>query len=87
MNEPPPLELDVRPLLAAGRGPLPAILAAVGRLEPGQAFRLIAPLEPKPLYDVLGRRGLRPDPRQRTDGAWEILFRPDAAAEDKDVTY
>lgn len=81
MNALPPLELDVRPLLATGRGPLPSILATVSRLEPGQAFRLIAPLEPKPLYDVLGRRGLHPDARQRSDGAWEILFRPEPATE------
>ena len=33
----PPFDLDVRPLFAAGRPPMPAILSAVNRLQPGQA--------------------------------------------------
>jgi uncharacterized protein (DUF2249 family) len=73
---PAPLELDVCPLVAAGRPPLPAILNAVNRLEPGQALRLIAPFEPKPLYARLLERGLMSVPTERTDGTWEILFRP-----------
>jgi len=81
MNSPPPLELDVRPLLAAGRPPMAAILNAVNRLAPGQALRLIAPMEPLPLYDLLAQRGYTPEPVQRADGAWEILFRPEADAE------
>lgn len=76
MNPMAPLELDVRPLVAAGRPPLPAILNAVNRLEPGQAFRLIAPFEPKPLYALLLERGLDAVPTGRADGSWEILFRP-----------
>ncbi len=76
MNPPPAFELDVRPLLAAGRPPMAAILNAVNRLAPGQALRLIAPLEPKPLYDRLAQRGFTPEAVQRADGAWEILFRP-----------
>ncbi len=73
---PSPLELDVCPLVAAGRPPLPAILNAVSRLEPGQALRLIAPFEPKPLYARLLERGLMSVPTERADGTWEILFRP-----------
>lgn len=78
MNSPPPLELDVRPLLASGRPPMTAILSAVNRLASGQALRLIAPMEPRPLYDLLAQRGYTPEPVQRADGAWEILFRPGA---------
>lgn len=73
---PAPLELDVRPLLASGRAPMAVILSAVNRLAPGQALRLIAPFEPKPLYDLLGGKGFRASPRQREDDAWEILFEP-----------
>ncbi len=78
MPELPPLELDVRPLLAAKRGPLPAIMAAVARLEPGQALRLIAPFEPQPLYAQLAQRGFTARATARGDGAWEILFVPEA---------
>jgi hypothetical protein len=37
-------------------------------------------MEPVPLYQLLGERGFRPEPRERDDGAWEILFRPNEAA-------
>lgn len=76
MTSLPPLELDVRPLFASGRPPLPAILNAVNRLQPGQVLCLIAPFQPMPLYELLGERGYTPEPRERDDGAWEILFRP-----------
>ncbi|HEY0966110.1 MAG TPA: DUF2249 domain-containing protein [Opitutaceae bacterium] len=70
------LELDVRPLVAAQQPPMAAILDAVGRLAPGQTFRLIAPFEPVPLYQLLASHGLTPSARLRDDGAWEITFRP-----------
>jgi uncharacterized protein (DUF2249 family) len=76
MNPQTPLELDVRPLFAAGRPPMAAILNAVNRLDPGQALRLIAPIEPVPLYQLLAERGFVAQPQQREDGAWEILFQP-----------
>ena len=80
MTSLPPLELDVRPLFAAGKPPLVPILNAVNRLAPGQALRLIAPIEPLPLYQLLGERGFTPESHQREDGAWEILFRPGEGA-------
>lgn len=76
MPLPPPRELDVRPLFAAQRPPLPAILAAVRELQPGQALRLIAPLEPQPLMNRLGQQGFAVVSRRREDGAWEVLFTP-----------
>jgi uncharacterized protein (DUF2249 family) len=76
MNPPSPLELDVRPLFAAGRPPMAAILNAVNRLERGQALRLIVPIEPVPLYQLLEQRGYTAQPQQRADGGWEILFQP-----------
>ena len=76
MTSPPPLELDVRPLFAAGRPPLVPILNAVNQLQPGQALRLTAPILPGPLLDLLGQRGFTAESHEREDGAWEILFRP-----------
>jgi len=81
MNPPLALELDVRPLLATGHPPLPAILNAVNRLEPRQPLRLIAPFQPVPLYKVLQERGYTPEETQRADGAWEIVFRPTETGE------
>lgn len=71
---PAPLELDIRPLCAARQAPLPAILDAVGRLAHGQDFRLIAPFEPAPLYQLLGQQGFTATSRETGDGAWEITF-------------
>jgi uncharacterized protein (DUF2249 family) len=76
MKSPLFLDLDVRPLIAHQRPPLPAILAAVNQLGPGQALRLIAPFEPVRLYDMLGERGFTHETREREDGAWEVVFRP-----------
>ena len=75
MPTPPPLELDVRPLLAAERSPLPAIMEAVERLAPGQALRLRVPFEPHPLYARMAARGYRAEPVAKADH-WEILFVP-----------
>lgn len=78
MNPPAPLELDVRPLLAAGRPPLAVILNTVNRLAPGQPLRVLAPFEPAPLFALLGERGYTAESQQLADGTWSILFRPGA---------
>jgi uncharacterized protein (DUF2249 family) len=70
------LELDVRPIVAARRPPMSDILAAVDRLAPGQALRLLAPFEPSPLYTLLGKRGFSHETSRADDGAWVIVFRP-----------
>ncbi len=69
------LELDVRPLFAAKRAPMPEILAAVDRLAPGQALRLVAPMEPMPLFAVLGKKGFTHQSSRSDDGSWVIVFR------------
>jgi len=76
MNPISPLVLDVRPVLDAQQAPLPAILDAVSRLEPGQGLLLIAPFEPAPLYDLLGNQGFSHETNVRPDGIWEIRFEP-----------
>ena len=79
MENLPPLELDVRPLFAADRSPLPAIMSALERLEPGQALRLRVPFEPRPLYARLAARGYEAEPPAKADH-WEILFKPSGGA-------
>ncbi len=76
MQPPPPFELDVRPLFAAGRPPLVPIMNVVNRLAPGQALRLLAPIEPGPLIALLSQRGFTHEAHRREDGTWEILFAP-----------
>ena len=71
---PAPLELDIRPLVATGRPPMGPILETVGRLVDGQAFVLIAPFEPAPLYQLLGRQGFTRAVEETGDGAWRIVF-------------
>jgi uncharacterized protein (DUF2249 family) len=81
MTTPQVVELDVRPMFERQMAPLPAILGVVNRLEPGQSLRLIAPFEPKPLYELLGQRGYSARKNARADGAWEILFEPAGGAD------
>ena len=76
IDPPPPLALDVRPLLEKGHEPLPLILDAVDRLQEGQALRLLASFEPLPLYGMLGERGYSHRARPLEGGDWEILFEP-----------
>jgi uncharacterized protein (DUF2249 family) len=76
-----PLELDVRPLMARQRPPLPAIQQAVAQLEPGQALRLIAPFEPVPLYEFLAARGFSHEARETGPGVWTVVFSREAEAE------
>lgn len=74
MKKPPPLELDVRPLLASKRPPLPAIMDAVSRLEDGQSLRLIAPFDPVPLRDMLATRGFVNTTSETAPGVWVVEF-------------
>lgn len=72
----PVRELDVRPMLASGQGPLVPIMDAVRQLPPGMALRIIAPFEPAPLYAKLGDAGFDHVTLERDDGAFEITFTP-----------
>jgi uncharacterized protein (DUF2249 family) len=74
MSQLEPLLLDVRPLAAQKRPPMPAILTAISRLEPGQSLRLIAPFEPVPLYEFMRERGFAHEAKPLGEGAWEVLF-------------
>lgn len=72
----PHLNLDVRPILAAGDEPFNAIMQAVAALAPGQSLRLLAPFKPIPLFQVLGARGYQHSAREIGGGDWEVIFTP-----------
>jgi uncharacterized protein (DUF2249 family) len=74
MKTPSPLELDVRPICAKKRPPMPAIIEALAQLEPGQPLRLIAPFEPVPLYDFMRQRGFAHESSEIEPGVWAVLF-------------
>lgn len=78
MQKLPPLELDVRPLLANKRPPLPAIMDAVSQLEDGQSLRLTAPFDPAPLRDLLSERGFDNTTSETSPGVWVVVFTPRA---------
>ena len=63
--------LDVREIDGP---PFDDIVAALESLEPGQRLRLIAPFEPKPLYEELVDRGFTYESERRDDGVWHVLI-------------
>lgn len=71
--------LDVRDMLAAGREPFPAVMAAAETVKRGGALWLRAPFEPVPLYSVMAGKGFVARSRQGTGAAgvpyWDVLFR------------
>ncbi|HVZ77833.1 MAG TPA: DUF2249 domain-containing protein [Gemmatimonadaceae bacterium] len=70
----PVVELDVRPLLAAGQEPFPVIMEAVGALGADQVLLLRAPFEPVPLFAVLARRGFEHYAQQQAADDWCVWF-------------
>ena len=71
--------LDVRPMMAAGQEPFTAIMDMVGALQPDEEFELLAPLEPIPLYQVLGARGFNHETESLGGGDYRVLFRREEA--------
>jgi uncharacterized protein (DUF2249 family) len=76
------VELDVRPILRAGGEPFAEIMQAVTGLQPGQGLRLLANFKPVPLFSVLGAKGFGHEAKELADGDWEVLFRPEGAADE-----
>lgn len=68
------ITLDVREDIRGGREPFSRIMEAVTRLKDGESLRLIVPFEPRPLYDVMERRGFSHEARLTATGDWEVLF-------------
>lgn len=72
------VELDVRPILAAGGEPFGRIMETVASLGPGEGLRLLAPFRPVPLLGALGSKGFTHQDREIGGGDWEVLFTPTA---------
>tara|TARA_Y100000815_G_scaffold265381_1_gene282195 strand:- start:3990 stop:4493 length:504 start_codon:yes stop_codon:yes gene_type:complete len=70
------VELDVRPILAAGSEPFGRIMEMVASLGAGEGLRLLAPFRPVPLFAALGSRGFTYQDREIGGGDWEVLFTP-----------
>ena len=68
------ITLDVREDLRSGRSPLSAVLKAVTLLRPDETLRVLAPFEPVPLYEVLGRQGFQHAATPTSASDWEVLF-------------
>jgi uncharacterized protein (DUF2249 family) len=74
----PALVLDARPIFARGESPCSKVDEAVASLAPGQSFVLLAPKEPKPLFDKLGALGFSYHSEAAPDGGWRVEFTPGA---------
>ena len=66
--------VDVREDLRRGREPFSKIMSAVDQLQPGESLRLLAPLEPVPLFGVMMNRGFTHQAKAIGGGDWEVLF-------------
>ncbi|HYE31877.1 MAG TPA: DUF2249 domain-containing protein [Methylomirabilota bacterium] len=65
---------DVRPLLAKGEEPLPAIRQRVDELEGDEGLILIAPFLPSPLIHLLGGEGFLSRVERGEGGDWVVYF-------------
>ncbi|EMA38726.1 DUF2249 domain-containing protein [Halobiforma nitratireducens] len=54
--------------------PFDDIMSALGSLEDDERLELIAPFEPKPLYEVLDDRGYDHEARQQEGDLWQVLI-------------
>ena len=66
--------LDVREDLRRGREPFSKIMSTVASLGADDQLFLIAPLEPTPLFRILGEQGFRHTVRTTEAGDCEVLF-------------
>jgi uncharacterized protein (DUF2249 family) len=73
-RSPAPLELDIRPIFAAGSSPCGTIDKAVASLKSGQTFVLLAPFEPIPLFTKLAAQGFEHTSEPLGDGSFRIVF-------------
>lgn len=60
--------------MAGGGQPFPAIMKAIGALQPKESLLLITPFLPSPLIEKLQSEGFAARPERRGDGSWQTLF-------------
>lgn len=70
----PQHEVDVREDLGRGLEPFAKIMAAVGKVGPGEVLRLKAIFEPMPLYKVLALKGFEHWSRREGESDWAVWF-------------
>ncbi len=70
--------LDVREDIRQAREPFERIMAAAGKLQPGDMLLLINSFEPLPLYRVMAQNGFTHWAEQTADGDWKVYFRREA---------
>ena len=68
------IELDVRPIIAAGKDPLPDILEQVKQLQDQQALKIINSFEPTPLMLLLKKQGFASYATALHNGVVETFF-------------
>ncbi len=73
------IELDVRPIMAAGRDPLPDILERVRQLQDRQALKIINSFEPTPLILLLRKQGFSSHATKLSSGVVETFFYKEGA--------
>ncbi len=75
------LTLDVRQILDLGQEPFALIMTAVASMRAGEQLKLLAPVEPAPLYRVIEDRGLKRRTSVLSDGTWEVHFSPESQSQ------
>lgn len=68
------VRLDVRPILASGRDPFSEIMLAAQDVPRDGTLVVVAPFDPIPLREVLGRSGFTSTVAARGPREWEITF-------------
>lgn len=71
-------EFDARELIAGGGHPLPEVLAALQRLQPGQGYALVSPFNPVPMIEKAANLGYRAWTQERGPGEFLTVFAPAA---------
>jgi len=62
-------------MMAAGKEPFDAIMDVISGLMPEEEFELLAPLDPIPLYQVLGVQGFSHETEALSGGNYRVVFR------------
>jgi hypothetical protein len=75
------IRIDARPLIAAGREPFSALMAAAARVAPGGVLIVDAPFDPAPLRRLLGGKGFNHAIEQIADDHFRIRFEREAPSE------
>jgi uncharacterized protein (DUF2249 family) len=65
---------DVRPLIAHGEEPFPAIRSRADGLKPGEGLIIVAPFLPSPLIEKLGSEGFSTKIERGAGAEWLVYF-------------